>query len=292
MPRFSSPQRDSRDDIRAAQQALVYAGHPRREAVPQLDLHLHRVRVALASPRDTVLAGFLAGAAIAVALALVFVVTTLVIVVVIGPGVPVQTSGGVIVVRGAESPGSADRPATDPGDASRGPSLDVLVSAAAIEVLLGLAGAGLALVSRNRWRRAGALETFTDLDTQQSYLLQTLAVWVPVGALMLLAVAVQGGEQVVGGAVIALAFVGVPLLAVLFDYVFPSLYKWFLPRVSRLDAAAFARPIIELESARRIKAERETFRRGAYHRAPDDRGAWADEVLARLDKSRTTRRRH
>ena len=291
MPWFSAPQRDSRDDIRAAQQALVYAGYPRREAAAELQAHMHRVRVASASLRDTVLAGFLAGAAIAVALALVVLVTTFIIAVAFGPGVPVHTSGGVAVVRPAENTGTADRPAADPGDASRGPSLDMLVAAATVEVLLGLAGAGLALVSRGRWRRAGALETFTDLDLERRAWLQTLAVWLPIGGLMILAVGRQGGEEVAQGAVIALVFVGVPLLAVLFDYVFPGLYRWFLPRVSRRDAAAFARPIIELEAAMRIKAERETYRRGAHHGAAYDHGAWADEVLARLDSSRTGRRR-
>lgn len=288
---LSNPQRDSPDDIRAAQHALVYAGYPRREAAAELEAYLCRVRTALASLRDTVLAGFLAGAAIAVALALVVVLATFVIVVAFGPGVPVATSGGTVVVHRAENPGTADRPTTDPGDASRGVPLDILVSAATIAVLLGVAGAGMALVSRSRWRRAGALETFTDLDLERRAWLQTLAVWLPIGGLMILAVGRQGGEEVAQGAVIALAFVGIPLLAVLFDYVFPSLYKWFLPRVSRLDAAAFARPVIELESARRIKAERETYRRSAYHGAAYDQGAWADGVLARLDTSRTGRRR-
>ena len=167
----------------------------------------------------------------------------------------------------------------------------MLVAAATIEVLLGLAGAGLALVSRDRWRRAGALETFTDLDLERRAWLQTLAVWLPIGGLMILAVGRQSGEEVAQGAVIALAFVGVPLLAVLFDFTFPSLYRWVLPRVSRLDAAVLARPIIELESARRIKAERQTYSRSAYHGALYDQGAWADEVLARLDTSRTPPRR-
>ena len=291
MPWLSDPQRDSPEEIRAAHQALVYAGRPRGEAAAELQAHLHRVRVASASRRDTALAGFLAGAAIAVALALVVLVATFIIVVAFGPGVPVRTAGGAVVVRGAEDSGTADRPATDPGDASRGPSLDMLVTAAAIAVLLGLAGAGLALVSRDRWRRAGALETFTDLDLERRAWLQTLAVWLPIGGLMILAVGRQGGEEVAQGAVIALTFVGIPLLAALFDYLLPGLYRWFLPRVSRLDAAALARPIIELESALQIKAERQTYSRSAYHGAPFDQGAWADDVLARLDTSRNARRR-
>ena len=288
---LSDPQRDSPDEFRAAHQALVYAGRPRGEAAAELQAHLHRVRVASASLRDTVLSGFLAGAAIAAGLALVVLVTTLIIVVAFGPGVPVQTSGGVAVVRPAENPGTADTPATDPGGASRAPSLDMLVTAATIGVLLGLAGAGLALVARDRWRRAGARETFTDLDLERSAWLQTLAVWLPIGGLMILAVGRQGDEEVAQGAVIALAFVGIPLLAVLFAGTFPSLYRWFLPRLSRLDAAALARPIIELESALRIKAERQTYSRSAYHGAAYDQGAWADEVLARLDTSRNAKRR-
>ena len=291
MPWLPAPQRDSPEEIRAAHQALVYAGDSGGEAAAALKAHLYRVRAASASRRDTVLAGFLAGAAIAVGLALVVLVATFIIVVAFGPGAPVWTSGGVVVVRPADNPGTADTPAADPGDASRAPTLDMLVAAATIEVLLGLAGAGLALVSRDRWRRAGALETFTDLDLERRAWLQTLAVWLPIGGLMLLAVGRQSGEEVAQGAVIALAFVGVPLLAVLFDFTFPSLYRWVLPRVSRLDAAVLARPIIELESARRIRAERQTYSRSAYHGALYDQGAWADEVLARLDTSRSVRRR-
>ena len=51
---FSDPQRDSRDDIRAAQQALVYAGHSRSEAVAEYGTYLYRLRAALAAPRDIV----------------------------------------------------------------------------------------------------------------------------------------------------------------------------------------------------------------------------------------------
>ena len=57
------------------------------------------------------------------------------------------------------------------------------------------------------------------------------------------------------------------MLAVFFSAVFPSLYRWLLPRVSPLDAAAYARPIIELEVAMQIDSERETHGRGTFHRA-------------------------
>jgi hypothetical protein len=288
---FSDPQRDSPEDIHAAHQALVHAGCSRPEAEAEFNASLYRVRVASASLRNSVLAGFFTGAAIAVALALVVVVSAGVAAA-IGPGVPVATPGGPVVVRAAEDSGTADRPTSEPGDASRRSPLDILVAVATIEVLLGVAGIGVALVSRNRWRRAGALETFTDLDTERSALLPTLAVWVVVGALMVLAVRAQAGEQVVGGVVLVVAFVGVPLLANVFDRAFPILNQWFLPRISPLDAAAFLRPIIEREVALQIESERKTHGRATFHRAFYDRSTWADEVLARLDKSRTTRRRH
>ena len=43
MPWFSNPQRDSRNDIRPAQQALVYAGYPHAEAVSEVSTYLSRV---------------------------------------------------------------------------------------------------------------------------------------------------------------------------------------------------------------------------------------------------------
>ena len=280
MPWFSDPQRDSRDDIRAAQQALVYAGYPRSQATTEYHAYLYRVRTALAVPRHTLRAGFLVGVAIAVALMLTAGALSFLLVVILGSGVPSPGPAGPIVVPGTDDPGTSD-----------GSPLDLVLPAATSMVILGVAGAATALVTRGRWRNAGVLDTFSDVAPRQTYLLQTLAVWLGIGALMVLAVRWRGDEEMVTGAIVMLASAGIPMLAVFFSAVFPSLYRWLLPRVSPLDAAAYARPIIELEVALQIDSERETHGRGTFHRAFYDRSTWADEVLARLDASPKSGRR-
>lgn len=277
---FPSPQRDSPEDIRAAQQALAFAGYPRSQATTEYDKYLYRVRAALASHRHTLRAGFLAGAAIAVALLLTAGALSFLIVVIFGSGVPTSSPAGPTVVPGTDVPGNSD-----------GSPIDMVLPAATSMVLLAVAGAATALVTRGRWRGAGVLVTFSDVAPRQTYLLQTLAVWLGIGALMVLAVRWRGDEEMVAGAIVMLAFAGIPMLAFFFSAVFPSLYRWLLPRVSPLDAAAYARPIIELEVALQIDSERETHGRGTFHRAFYDRSTWADEVLARLDDSRSGRRR-
>ncbi len=280
MPWFSDPQRDSRDDIRATQQALKYAGDPRSQAEVDYATHLYRVRAALATPRHVLGAGFLVGVAGAGALLLALGVGSFLIVAAFGSAVPAWGPAGPFVVRGPDDSGS-----------SGGSLLDILLPLVTTVAVLGVAGAGIALVTRNRWRRAGVLDTYIDLAPRQSYLLQTVAVWVGVGALMVLAVRWQGDEEMVTGAVVMLTFAGIPLLALLFSAMFPSLYKWLLPRVSPVDAAAFARPVIEREVALRIKSDRELYGRGVQRHSIDPRDRWADEVLARLNASSAARRR-
>ena len=288
---FSDPQRDSRDDIRAAQQALVYAGHSRSEAVAEYDTYLSRVRAALAAPRDVVWAGVLVAATMAVALTLALGVASFLIVVAIGPGVPVRGPAGYYVVRGAAGPGTADGPTTDPADTSRMSPLDILLPAVAAAAILSLAGAGSALVMRNRWRRAGALDTFLDLAPRRVYLLETVGVWLGVSGLIVAIVRVQAGPQIDDRAMAMLAFFGVPILAGVFSLVFPGIFNWLLPRISPLDAAAYTRPIIEREAALRIKSDRELYGRSVNRHSIDTRDRWADEVLARLNASSAARRR-
>ena len=281
---FSNPQRDSRDDIRAAQQALVYAGHSRSEAVAEYGTYLYRLRAALAAPRDIVWAGFLVGAAMAVALTLALGVAGFVMGVVAGPGILIRPFG-----RGYDVIGTAAGSTAALADATFRSLLDLLPAALTAMAILGLAGAGTALVTRNRWRRAGALDTFTDLRPRRRYLLEAAAVWLGVAALIVLIVRVQAGTQMAGGAVVMLASFGIPVLASVFTAAFPSLYKWLLLRVSSLDAAAHARPIIELEAALRINADRDLYGRGVQRHSIHPRDRWADEVLARSDAARRRR---
>lgn len=269
---FSNPQRDSRDDIRAAQQALVFAGYPHSRAVAEYETFLYRVRSALAAPRDIVWAGFVVGSLMAI----------------VGIAALLVFAGfGGIVATLVEAPLLPAEPATPaPADPAGNSLVSFLPTILVTTWALGIAGAGIALVTRNRWRRAGALDTFIDLAPRRVYLLETAAVWLVVAAFIVAVVWMQAGPQVAGATVGPLAFFGIPLLSLAFGAGFPGLYKRMLPRVSPLDAAAYARPIIEREAALQVKSEREFYGRPAY-----ERNRWAEDILKRLDTSDTTRRR-
>jgi len=289
---FSNPQRDSHEDIRAAHEALMHAGHSRPEALAGFGKHLQRVRATLAEPRDVLLAGFLVGAVFAAGLTLTMAVAWFVMGVAAGPGVPAKSLGaGYYVAGGSSNPGNQDGSTGAPAD-TIGPSLlEIFPPAAAAVAILGLAGTGMALVTRRRWRSAGVLETLMDLAPRRGYLVETLAVWLGVGVLIVLIVRSQAGPQMAEGATIMLVSFGIPVLAAAFIAAFPALYCWALLRVSRLDAAAYARPIIEREAALRIESERATDGPSVYQHGAFERNRWADEVLARQDTPRNARRR-
>lgn len=275
MPWVSNPQRDSRDDIRAAQQALVFAGYPHSRAVAEYETYLYRVRSALAAPRDIVWAGFVVGAAMAA----------------VGISVLLLFVGlGGIVSSLVEAPLVSAEPGT-PGssDSDRGSPLDYLPAILVTTWVLGIAGAGIALVTRNRWSRARVLETFIDVAPRRLYLLETAAVWLVVAALIVIIVWSQAGPQMAGSAAGLLTFIGVPILALVFGAGFPGIYQWVLPRISPLDADAYARPIVERDAALQVVADREFYGRNTYH-AAYDRRVWADDVLAREGLSHAARR--
>ena len=272
MPWLSTPQRDSRDDIRAAQQALVYAGYPHSTAVAAYQTYLYRVRAALAAPRDIVWTGFIVGAV----MASIGIVALLLLVAI-----------GGIVASLVEAPLAPAEPGTPaPAGTDRASPLSFLPAILMTTWVLGIAGAGIALVTRNRWRRARVLETFIDVAPRRVFLLETAAVWAGVAALIVVVVWAQAGSQMAGTTVGLLSFFGIPILALVFGAGFPGLYSRLLPRISLLDAAAYARPIIEREAALQVKSEREFYGRPAY-----ERNQWAEEILRRMDTSETTRRR-
>ena len=266
------PQRDSREDIRAAQQALVYAGYPHADAVTAVTTHLNRVRAALAAPRHAAVAGFLTGASMVIGALLVLTLAL----------------GGLGLVMGATGdsgtpgefvPAAPAAPSAPQADPDPGSPLGVLPAVAVAAPVLGLAGAGMSRVTRNRWRRAGVLDTFNDLRPRRRYLLETAVVWLAVAGLIVLIVWAMAGPQL--GATVAqmLAFFGIPIGAAAFAAWFPKLYAWILPRVSPVDAAAAARPIIEREAAQQIKTERDFYGASGYDRTAYDRNRWADEIL-------------
>lgn len=263
------PQRDSREDIRAAQQALVYAGYPHGDAVTEVTTHLHRLRAALANPRHAMLAGFLTGASMAIGVLLLLTLGLgglgLVMGAVGDSGTPTGITPAAPTVRSDER---------DPGS-----PLGILPVVAVATPVLGLAGAGMARVTRNRWRRAGVLETLVNLRPSRRYLLEAAVVWLAVAGLIVLIVWALAGPQLGANVAQALAFFGVPVGATTLSLGFSNLYTWVLPRVSPVNAAAYARPIIEREAARQIKSERDFYGASGYDRTAYDRNRWADEIL-------------
>ncbi len=270
---FKDPQRDSREDIRAAQQALVYAGYPHGDAVTAVTTHLHRARAALAAPRHALLAGFLSGAGMAIG---VFLVLTLALG---GLGLVMGAIGdsGAPVGFTAGAPSAA--PSAPQADPSPGSPLGILPVVAVATPVLGLAGAGMARVTGNRWRRAGVLQTFVNLRPGRRYLLEAAAVWLGVAGLIVLIVWALAGPQLGANVAQALVFFGVPVGATTLSLGFSNLYTWVLPRVSPVSAAAYARPIFEREAARQIKSERDFYGASRYDRTAYDRNRWADEIL-------------
>ena len=137
----------------------------------------------------------------------------------------------------------------------------------------------MARVTRNRWRRAGVLQTFVNLRPGRRYLLEAAAVWLAVAGLIVLIVWALAGPQLGANVAQALLFFGIPVGATALSLGFPNLYIWILPRVSPVNAAAAARPIIEREAARQIKTERDFYGASGYDRAAYDRNRWADAIL-------------
>ena len=270
---FTNPQRDSRDDIRAAQQALVYAGYPHAEAVSEVSTHLGRVRAAMSTRRDVTVAGFLAGALMAAIAATA---------VVLGVWVSGALSSTAII---PESPFGCPFYGSCPGELVIGAFDDPGAPLGAWPVvaigspILGLAGAGAAHITRGRWRRAGAASTFSDLAPRRVYLLELGALGLAMAALVVGVVSAFAGSQFSGSAVLLLVLIGIPLVASVFAAIFPRTYAWMLPRISPLDAAAYARPIVEREAALQVVADRDFYARNPYYRSRDDRASWAEAVL-------------
>jgi len=276
MPWLSNPQRDSPHHLRAAQQALVHAGYPHAEAVSEVSTHLGRVRAAMSTPRDVTVAGFLAGALMAViavaALVIGILVSGLVSSTVHEPGMPLGCPPGLGL---RNCPSHIAAPALD----NPGAPLGAWPAIAIGSPILGLAGAGSAHITRNRWRRAGAAGTFSDLAPRRVYLFEIAVLGLAMAALVVGTVWAFAGLQFGGAAFELLALIAIPVGASAFAAAFPGMYARVLPRVSSLDATAFARPIIERDAAFQVVADREFYGRSPYHRSRGDRTAWADAVL-------------
>ena len=262
-----SVRRDNRADLRRAQQALIHAGYPHGEAWHAIIQHLRRVRSAFSARRHVLGAGFATGVAMAVvtmaALVVLFVM------------------GGLLAVAAGQA---------QPDDSTLGFLLEMLRAAATTAPVLGVAGAGLALVDRARWRHAGALRTFAELQVSQLWLLVEALVWAGVLGGVALLIHVQiGHREGLNFLRMAVSF-GI-LGSVVYSYWFRRLYPWMLLRLSPVDAAAQARPVIELEVALALLAERDAQIRASRLPGYAERWAWAEGVLAEARISEAERRR-
>ena len=268
------PQRDTREDVRAAQQALVYAGYPPAQIQAELAAYLRRVRIALTGVGDTALAGILTVAAMAASVLLMLTLSLEVVVRRWGLG------GQDFVFDYSHA---------------RAPLLPSIMPEAGFALMaFGLLGAGAALGVRRRWRRAGVLRAFRRQPPPRiaspvclgaaGLLLLVAGLTVLVGLWQVVAGLVSGVPQVTALGIYLwspllgtlgkiLVVLGIPLGAAAFTAWFPILYAWILPRVSTVDAAAFARPIIERETARQVADASDFYRSNTYSRGP-----WTDQA--------------
>ena len=271
---FKSPQHDSPFDMRVAQQALVHAGYTSAQARRELSANVRRTRVALTGAGDTALAGILTVAIMAAGVLLMLTLSLEVVVRRWGLG-------------GEDF--SFDYKHID------APLLPNIMPEAAYALMaLGAVGAGAALAIRHRWRRAGVLRAFRRLPPPRiappvclgaaGLLLLVAGLTVLVGLWLVVADLVSGVPQLTAFGIYlwspllgtlgkALVVLGIPLGAVAYSAWFPVLYAWVLPRVSTVDAAAHARPLIERVTARQVADAGEFFRRNSYGRGP-----WTDQA--------------
>ena len=264
------PHYDSPCDIQAAREALVGVGYRPSEANRALMLYLRQVRAALTTPGYAALAGLLTVTTMAAGVLLMLILAL---------EVPVRRwgLGGDL----ASDYRWADTPLLP----------NIMPEAALGLLLLGLAGAGMALVICQRWRRAGVLYAFSRQAPPRialpvglgaaGLLLLVAGLTVLVGwwliwlglvgeatQLLRLEVVVRGPLVSTRGQ--ALIFAGIPLGAAAYAAWFPGLFAWILRRTSPVDSAAYARPLVAREAARQTAAAREIYSRSAYR--------WADHV--------------
>ena len=272
---------DGAEDLRAAQLALVRAGYPHLEAWQVLVGYLHRVRSARTSLPQAAAAGVITG-------------------LVLGLGALFLLFGGVLAVglliaycgMGGQPGVGADAGTASGASQSPFGLLRVALTAATLVApLVGLAGAGLAIIERQRWRDAGSDRTFVDQLPGARHLLFEALLWVLAGGVIVAAAAWWGGESA-GRNVLQLAgLVGIPIAAAFFGAGFRNLYPQVLPRIGRANTAAFARPVVEREAAIQIDADRAFYGRRAFERDSFDASLWADEVLQRHNVTESERAR-
>ncbi len=278
-------ERDNRENLRTAQQALVHAGYPATEAWTALATYIRKVRSAAANRRAAMLAGFTTGALMALGVLAIAAVG------IAGLGLLLQLGLGTGPgPAGDAPPNGAETAATASSPSALEAAGSLLRVAAVVAPIVGLAGLGLALVDRARWRRSGALITFLDLRTTRLWMLREAAVWALVTVGVAGLISLQLGSQAGIGFLLLMIPVGIPGAAAAGVW-FRRLYPQVLPRMATVDAAALAGPIVLRDTALQVVADREFYGRDIYRRSHYERSLWADEALRTVRVTEADRRR-
>ncbi len=274
---MSGPVDDPREEARAVK-ALRHVGVPISEARSDVGRYLRRVRAAVAPVRDASVAGVVAVAVIALGLLGALGAISLILAVVVGLGQmerPFYVTDGIAVAQvRANAPENPQSPA--PPLPTLGLALAVIV--AAFGVVAGRA-------QRSHWRRRGVHRTFRELTPDGAHGVEiALLTAIAMAAASLCALLVFGSDAVV--LIFAVIVPGALLLVAAGRAAFAPLFDWTLRHASRLDAAAYARPLIERDIALEVAAEGSFYGRGSFGpSSPAGNAAaslWAAATLASM----------
>ena len=277
------------DDPREESLALVALGHvgvPDGQARSDVRRYLRRVRAAVAPVRHVSVAGILAAAAFTLGLAAALGAISVILAIVVGVG---QIDRPYYLTDGR--PVAEVRKAAQALDHDQSSPLATMVPVAvAVATAFGLV-AGRA--ERNHWRRSGAHRTYRDLTPDGAHRLEiALLTAMAIAVASLTALLAYGGDAII--LVFTVIVPGALLLIAAARTVFPKTFDWTLRHVSRIDAAAYARPLIERDIALEVAAEGESYGRGSFSARRPARDAaaslWAATTLQSMGISPDTRR--
>lgn len=282
---LSGPVDDLRDEILAVE-ALKHLGVPDGQARSDVRRYLRRVRAAVAPVRDVSVAGILAAATFILGLAAALGAISVILAIVVGIGQidrPYYVTDGRSVAEVRKAALALDHNQSSPL-ATMVPV--AVVIAAAFGLVAGRA-------ERNHWRRSGAHRTYRDLTPDGTHRLEiALLTTIAIAVASLTAVLAHGGEAIV--LVFTVIVPGALLLIAAARTVFAPTFDWTLRHVSRIDAAAYARPLIERDIALEVAAEGESYGRGSFSARRPARDAaaslWAATTLRSMGISPDTRR--
>ncbi len=282
---LSGPVDDPRDEALAVV-ALGHIGVPDRQARSDVRRCLRRIRAAIAPVRHVSVAGILAAAAFTLGLAAALGAISVVLAIVVSVGQidqPYYITDGRPVAEVRKAALGVDHDQTSP--------LSTMVPV--VVVVVAAFGLVAGRAERNHWRRSGAHRTYRELTPDGAHRLEiALLSTIAIAIASLSALLAYGGDALV--LIFAVIVPGALLLIAAARTVFAPTFDWTLRHVSRIDAAAYARPLIERDVALEVAAEGESYGRGSFSaRRPASNAAaslWAATTLQSMGISPDTRR--